>query len=422
MMKKALGRSGATPQELKALNERLKDAKKAIDALRTTKSQGFFDLPYDDIGAKRIEKIAKGIRRSFDRLIVIGIGGSDLGARTIIQALDAGKGTEVIFLSNPDPEALERFRHMPRAWWKKTAVNVVSKSGGTLETMSIFMFIREQLMRAVGDKKHASAIFVTTDPKDGILFRVATEHGYTIIPHPLNVGGRFSVLSNVGLFPAACAGIRIDRLLKGARDIEAEHRRKGAQSPSAQFAAHHYLAYKKRGQQIHVLMPYASRLGSFADWYRQIWAESLGKKRGKAHVGPTPVASLGSIDQHSQIQLYNEGPNDKVLTFIVPKHYRSKTRVPSMWKKIEGINYIGGTRFEDIMHAEHQGTAKALAKHERPNGTIYIDRISEESLGALFQFYEIATAYMGQLFGIDAYNQPGVEEGKQQAKSILMKN
>ena len=168
-------------------------------------------------------------------------------------------------------------------------------------------------------------------------------------------------------------------------------------------------------------MPYAQRLSNFGKWYLQLWAESLGKHSRQSSVGPTPVAVLGTVDQHSQIQLYNDGPNNKVVTFLEVESFRKKARVPNEAKQHEDLAYLAGVSFSDMMHSSYFGTAKALTKHQRPNGTIYIKNISPESLGALFQFYELATVYLGLLFNINPFDQPGVEEGKIQIRKRLQK-
>lgn len=418
----AVPETGITKSEWKELAPKLKAAHRSVTALRIGNTQGFFDLPFDEKQCSYISKEAKKVVSRFAHVVVIGIGGSDLGARTLWQALgNKEQGPTLHFLSNPDPEELAPWMNKG-ADWKNIALVVVSKSGSTLETMAIFTALRKSLIESVGEKNHADHVWVITDPTDGILYAIAQEHGYAIIPHPLNVGGRFAVLSSVGLFPAACGGVNIKKLLSGARAVELDHRRLGVKHDAAIFAGLHYLAYEKRGQKIHVLMPYASALQQLGFWYRQIWAESLGKRKNGGRVGPTPVAALGSVDQHSQIQLYTDGPNDKVVTFIKVNRFRQKITVPKTWMNTPELSYMCGQSFQSIMDAELSGTAHALTKSKTPNGTLIIPSITPESLGALFQFYELATAYMGELFGINAFDQPGVEEGKKHAKALLAKN
>ncbi|MBU1348654.1 glucose-6-phosphate isomerase, partial [Patescibacteria group bacterium] len=189
------------------------------------------------------------------------------------------------------------------------------------------------------------------------------------------------------------------------------------------FAALNYLAVEKRGQHIHVLMPYAESLRGFGFWFRQLWAESLGKRvvRGKKtlNVGPTPVAALGATDQHSQIQLYNEGPNDKTITFIRVESFRHNVRIPAAIKDIPSLAPLAGMPLERILHAEEQGTAAALTAAKRPNGVISIPAVTPEAMGSLIMFFELATAVSGQLYGLDAFDQPGVEAGKRATRAIL---
>jgi glucose-6-phosphate isomerase len=403
--------------ERRALQNDLRAAHERLEATREAREQGFFDLPFDTKGAALVRRAAKRVRERFSRLIVVGIGGSDLGARAIWRALGNEDG-RLTFLSNPDPETISKT--MRSVDWARTAIAAVSKSGTTLETMAAFMVLRQELIKSVGQKRHAAHVVAITDPSpSSVLYQIAGEEGYEVVPHPTNVGGRFSVLSAVGLFPAAVGGISVARLLVGAREVEDERRQNGANSLPAQYAADQYLSLARRRRHIHVLMPYADSLSDLCYWYRQLWAESLGKRRDGEPVGPTPVAAFGAIDQHSQIQLYNDGPDDKTVTFLEVERFRASVRVPNVWKDRQGIGHIGGQSLETILHAERSGTEHALARKGRACGTIRIPSVSPESMGALFMFFEAATAYMGQLMGIDAYDQPGVEEGKKETRRIL---
>lgn len=408
-----------TDAERRSVRKQLSAAHTRLEAVRKRKEQGFFDLPFDTKGVTAIERAARKVQKRFSHMIVIGIGGSDLGARTIWRALGGSKAW-LTFVSNPDPETVSHIAESTE--WSRTALNVVSKSGTTLETMAVFMTLREALIESVGEKRHAEHVVVTTDPSvSSTLYQIAKDEGYEILPHPLNVGGRFSVLSLVGLFPAAVSGVNIRKLLEGARSVETERRRKKADSVPARFAANQYLSMTAHARNIHVLMPYADLLSELGFWYRQIWAESLGKKREGTSVGPTPVAAFGAIDQHSQIQLYNEGPDDKTVTFVEVESFRRSLRVPKVWTDRKGIEYVGGLSFDDILHAERAGTEHALTSNGRPNGTLTIPKISPETLGALFMTIETATAYMGELLCVNTFDQPGVEAGKKEAKRILTK-
>jgi len=421
MMAKAVGRAGARPQEIRKLTKRLNAAKKAVIRLSKTGSQGWMTLPDDVTMAKRIKAMAAKKKR-FTACLVIGIGGSDLGARALYHAL-SGKGMDLVFAgANTDPDELACL--MSCMDLKRTLVNVISKSGDTVEPMATFLIVRDALIRAVGKARHADHIVATTDAKSGSLRAMAKREGYDTLLVPSNVGGRFSVLSDVGLFPLACAGVDISKILDGARrERNAFLKEQPTANGPTLFAALNHLAFVKRGQQIDVLMPYAESLRQFGFWYRQIWAESLGKRKDRKgrpkNVGLTPVAALGATDQHSQIQLYNEGPNDKTVTFIRVNAFASGLRIPQSVKEIPKLSYLSGMKLERVIHAEEQGTAEALRRSHRPNGTLLIPSVSPESLGSLIMFFELATAISGELFDINAYDQPGVESGKKAMRRCL---
>jgi glucose-6-phosphate isomerase len=400
----------------KPATARLRSAHLRLERLRETGEQGFFDLPFNRSEAALIERTAGRVRERFRCLIVVGIGGSELGAQAIHQAV-GGHAMDVRFLSSPDPDLLHDVCRAAR--FEKTAIHLVSKSGTTIESMAIFFTLRAELIKAVGKPRYAEHVFVTTDTNGNPLHRFALSEGYTLLPHPVTVGGRFAALSAVGLFAAAASGTPIARILSGARRMEQHRRSFGPTHVSARFAARHERAYTKEGLRIHVLMPYADRLSDMAVWYRQLWAESLGKKKGQGSVGPTPVAACGPADQHSQLQLYQDGPRDKLVTFLEVDNFTTHTKVPPIPKNFHELSYISGRGLSDIMHAERKGTARALARHNRPNETIHLVSISPESIGAFMHFYLCATAYMGELLGVNSFDQPGVEESKLATRKML---
>ena len=412
-----LKNAGRSAKEFKSLEKRLKKANKQISRLRESEQQGFMDLPYDQQSVRTMQKLARQVKLRFENMIVIGIGGSDLGTRAIYQALGhTVDGVKLYFAgNNTDPDSLSDL--LEQIDLKKTAINIVSKSGTTMETMCAFLIIREALIKKVGKKKHVQHVIVTTDLTKGVLEKIANREGYQTLAHPLNVGGRFAVLSSVGLFPAACAGISISRILKGAQSIENEHRGRGVRSAPARFAAAHFLAYQKSDQHIHVCMPYTDRLQQFGLWFRQLWAESLGKSD---QIGPTPIAALGATDQHSQLQLYLDGPKNKLITVIKCEQFNARLIVPKTYE-IDQINYFQGKPFSILNQAELMATIRALNKRNVANILLTIPKISPESLGALFMFYELACAYLGELFLINTYDQPGVQLEKTAVKHILGK-
>lgn len=406
MLAEAVGVSGAATDELAALHSALTKAKNTVILQAKRGEQGWLDLPIDVSMVGGIEKlaIAKG---KYKTCLVLGIGGSDLGTRALYKALKTeNKGMSLAFAgANTDPDELHEV--LKNVDLKRTLVNVVSKSGDTLETLAAFLIVREALKKVAG--KEAAQQIVATTGDNGALRELAAKERFATLSVPANVGGRFSVLTTVGLFPLACAGIPIRDILKGAGQIREKFLNEaGVRDEIRLFAGLQFLAHTKRKQKIQVLMPYAEALREFAFWYRQLWAESLGKK-GK---GPTPVASLGATDQHSQIQLYHDGPNDKTVTFIAVERFKHTLRLPRLTEEPESLHHLSGLSLERIIKAEREGTATALREAWRPNGTIFIPEISPNTMGALVMFFEIAAAVSGFLYGVNPYDQPGVEAGK----------
>lgn len=420
MQEKAVGRYGATSQQLRSKQRDMKRAKQALLADWKKGTQGWLGCPDDAKLVKQIEMLVKAKKR-FTTCLVIGIGGSDLGARAAYAALKhTAKGMKLEFAGgNTDPDELAEV--LARLDLKTTLVNIISKSGDTIEPMSAFFVVRDQLKKKFGAKA-GEHIVATTDAETGSLRALSEKEGYSTLPVPKNIGGRFSVLTAVGLFPLACAGIDIKKVLLGAKQMRDEFRTH-MDDPASRFALHQYLADTERRQHIHVLMPYSARLEQLGRWYRQIWAESLGKRIDRegdiVNTGPTPIAALGATDQHSQMQLYVEGPNNKTITFIEVEKFDSALKVPAGAKDISPLAYLSGIDLQRIIHAERFGTAEALRRTRRPNGTLSISRVNLESLGALFMFFEIATGIAGELYDINAYDQHGVEAGKQVAAQLL---
>lgn len=427
MMRPRVGAEGVAPEELQAIAGRLVDARNALAARRKDRSLGFFDVPGARPSRDTMRTLLDRLDREIDTLVVLGIGGSNLGAQAVIQALQGLKKTRVRPLrvlwggDATDPLAVTDL--LAQVDWKKTAINVISKSGDTIEPMSVFILLRDRLLRAVGAKKLQTRVIATTDPKKGTLRRIAEEDGLPTLPVPENVGGRFSVFTEVGAFPILAAGVDLDALWKGAAaENDRFWKAKPLEHPALAFAALQALMYMK-GKPISVLMPYAARLGLVGAWYRQLWAESLGKKSDRkgrtVNIGPTPVSAVGPADQHSQIQLYNEGPNDKSVTFVEIDRFDEDERLPEPFSEIEGVSYFAGCTFKEIVHAERQATAEALVQNRRPNGTLHIEKLNAEEVGSLLQMFMNATAVAGELFDVNAFDQPGVEAGKREMYKLL---
>jgi glucose-6-phosphate isomerase len=300
---------------------------------------------------------------------------------------------------------------------KRTLFNVVSKSGETAETAAQFMTIRQMLIDALGKSDHGKNIVAVTDPAKGTMRKICDDNRYATLPVPDGVGGRFSVLSPVGLFSAAMCGIDINALLDGAADIDARCSGPSIRlNPAAMLATLLCRLGQEKGKTIHVMMPYSNQLYLLADWYRQLWAESLGKRvdrTGKeVFAGFTPVKALGTTDQHSQVQLYREGPNDKVFGLVeVTDFGREELSIPT-GLGVEAIRYLEGSTFGKLLTAEKRATEYALLESQRPNFTITFPTIDARHVGQFIYLWEMVTAYAGLMLNIDAYDQPAVETGK----------
>ncbi|MDQ7814801.1 MAG: glucose-6-phosphate isomerase [Patescibacteria group bacterium] len=423
MLRSAVGIYGADKSVFRKNAVRLNKARKELEKEWKTEQQGWLGCPDSTEDIKAIKAAVKKCA-GFKTCLVLGIGGSDLGARAAYQALKPKNSAKNLIFAgaNTDPDELAGV--LDKLDLKTTLVDIISKSGNTIEPMATFLIVRELMMKRLGKENFASQIIATTDRSSGALRELADKEGYLTLSVPENIGGRFSVLTPVGLFPLAFAGIDISKMLAGAKDFrEGFFREKPENNPAAQFALLQYLADTERRQNIHVLMPYAQALSGMSSWYRQIWAESLGKKHSvdgeTVHVGSTPIAALGATDQHSQIQLYNEGPNNKTVTFIEIGKFAHDYKIPLSAKMIKPLAYVAGKTLQQIIKAERQATAASLADSKRPNSTIHIPEISAGTIGGLFMFFEIATALAGKLYGINPYDQPGVEAGKQAMEKIL---
>lgn len=422
MMQDVVGKHGISEVKLNKLEQRMKGAHKQAHALLASGEQGFIQTLSDKTELELIKKTAKKIQSTFSQLLVIGIGGSDLGARALQSIFASNKSkVQILFLGDTtDPEELDRI--CSQIDWKSCAINPVSKSGNTVEPLSTFLYVQKKLIKAVGKKRHADHVFVTTQDSDSIFRQLVDQYGYTLVPHPMNIGGRWTILSVVGLLSAAASGIAADQLRKGALDY---YRKANKQMNNAAmiYAALHYLGQEK-GKSLAVLMPYSSRLEQVGGWYRQLFAESLGKEKTRSkktvNTGLTPIAANGPKDQHSQVQLYASGPFDKLITFIRLEQSSKSNRVPVLAKS-HSAAYLSKMRFHEILNHEQEATAIALASKKRPSGTIVLPELSEYSIGQLICFFELACVYLAELLDINAFDQPGVEEGKKNMYALLGK-
>ncbi|MCH7530759.1 MAG: glucose-6-phosphate isomerase [Gemmatimonadetes bacterium] len=405
----------------------------ALSAWREEGDLGFLDLPYATDSVARVTELADGLGQSFDDIVVLGIGGSGLGAIALRDALlgpfwnqrsaeERDHFPRLHVLSNPDPHTFRRL--MKQIDPARALFNVVSKSGATAETMAQYLVVRELLDGLVGPDNARSHFLFTTDSTSGALRRIGDAEGVAMLPVPDNVGGRFSVLSPVGLLPAAVCGADIGALLSGAAEMESRCRTNALSSNPAGILAcllHH--ADTGQGRPIHVMMPYADRLRSTALWFQQLWAESLGKRTTLSGedkpTGPTPLAALGATDQHSLLQLLMEGPADKVVLFVAVDDPGAFVLIPQRHSEIDALSYLGGHSLGELLAAEHTATAEALRRAGRPNATIHLPAVNAHALGQLIMLLQIATVLAGSLYGVDPMNQPGVELGKQLTYGLM---
>jgi glucose-6-phosphate isomerase len=429
-------RHGVTDKELKNLAPRLKDVNKRMIADRKAGKLRYRDLPYDEDMMEAVQTEVEHFRDRCEVLIVLGIGGSALGNVALQSALNpytynlmsdrTRPGPQLFVLDNVDPDQIKSVVELITPKIKKTIVNVISKSGETAETASQFILFRDLLRQKLGNK-YKENILATTDPAGGTLREIATAEGYRTLEVPDGVGGRFSVLSAVGLFSAAMCGVDVDALLRGAAAMDKRLKDSdGVNNPAALLAAIHYILNNK-GKTISVMMPYATSLYYLADWYRQLWAESLGKQYsldGKREVftGQTPVKALGATDQHSQVQLYREGPNDKIFTFLEVERFASKPTIPQSMKQVKTLAYLAGSNFQTLINSEKLGTEYALLESKRPTTTVVFPRISPETVGQFLYLYEVAVSYMGGLLDINTYDQPAVQLGKDATYALMGKD
>jgi len=406
MMGEVIGENGISERQIEGIKTKVYD----ID--RRIKSKEYPELAFIDLleqDTSEIKNIASFVRESFENFIILGIGGSALGPKAIVEALsplhNLDKKPRVFIYDNVDPRTLDRILSLTNMG--KTAVNIITKSGSTAETIASFMILWNKLSNTVSDpSKHFIA---TTDPEKGNLRKIANEKKLKTLSIPPGVGGRYSVLSPVGLLLAEVIGINTDEMLQGARDIhkkcsEAEIWK----NPAYLFGVLLYLMEREEKRGINVMVPYTDGLKSLSEWFCQLWSESL----GKLGMGLTPYPSLGTTDQHSQLQLWMEGPEDKVVIFIKIGDYGVDIEIPKVFQDMDGLNYLGGHTLSELIKAEQESTELALTKIKRPNMTISITRIDAYHMGQLFHFFEMATAFTGFLYGISPFNQPGVEEGK----------
>jgi glucose-6-phosphate isomerase len=430
---------GLAPAVRTMLAERFPDVQAAVRSYRAAGEYGFTTLGAQDALVSALEAFALARHRTFDHLLILGIGGSALGMRALLTALRPAAWNEwpadrrdgwptVTILENVDPMTVAAT--LDRLDPRRTLVNVISKSGGTAETLAQYLIVRAWLEQAVGTTALPDHIVVTTDPERGALRALVREEGFPSFEVPPAVGGRFSVLTAVGLLPAALVGLDIRALVAGAaaavRSAESDSLE---ENPPARWAGLQWQAQLTRAANIHVLMPYSDRLRDTAEWFRQLWAESLGKQfdRQGAEVfrGPTPLAAIGATDQHSQVQLFMEGPFDKTITFIRTADTMQMMPIPAangQQRAASGddpLAYLPGHTLGQLLDAEFLATREALRQQGRMNMTLTLDAVGPRELGYLIMFFQLATGYAGVWYDVNPFDQPGVELGKDLTRAAM---
>jgi glucose-6-phosphate isomerase len=421
------GAGGLERADLAALAPGAQEAFDAFEARRRAGELGFADLPRDTAAADATIRLARDLAGKLDNLVLLGIGGSSLGGRAIVSALchpfhnllprERRGAMRVFFPDNSDPATFEAL--LGTLDLGDTCFATVTKSGGTAETMAQHLALRERCLARFGEEGYRARCVLVTDPEKGALRAIADAEGLRTLAVPANVGGRFSALSAVGLLPAAAAGVDVADLLAGAAAMEARCRTGAVgQNPALLLASTLHLMDRRRGRRIHVLMPYADALRDTGDWFVQLWAESLGKR---PDVGPTPFRAVGATDQHSSLQLMMEGPHDKVVTLVRVARTRADVSmsVPDAYRRHAEIAYLHGHTMGELIEAERRATEAALRKAGRPTISIELPRLDARAMGELLMLLELATAYAGGLYGVNAFDQPGVEAGKRYAQGLL---
>jgi len=385
----------------------------------------WMNLGYNEETVWYVKEYAARVKGKYENVLILGIGGSALGGMAVCEALlkpywniltpeQRENYPRIFFLDNIDPDYINGL--LDTLDLKKTLVNVITKSGSTPETMAQFMIIKDRLEKEMGDD-YRKNIVATTDNQTGVLRQLAEQEGYKTFTVPDDIGGRFSVFSAVGLFPFALVGIDIDEIVQGIKDMDFALKNTDIRNNiAAQGALINYLLNTQKGKNISVMMPYSNKLRYVADWFVQLWAESLGKETNrngeKVHIGPTPLKALGATDQHSQMQLFNEGPNDKLITFIRVENFKTSLEIPQIFE-YTSIGYLGGKTINDLFNAEADATKVVLSNyHQKPNVTITLPEVTPYYMGQLLYMLEVQTAIAGELYNIDAFNQPGVEQAQ----------
>jgi glucose-6-phosphate isomerase len=424
--------NGILSEQFRKLAEKTSPLISKLNEERKSGKIPYRDLPFNTKISQQVKELVTRIGSGCENLVVLGIGGSALGNIALQTALspymyntndNQRNGPRLFVFDNVDPTQFVSFLEWLGDGLEKTIFNVISKSGRTSETAAQFMIIRQMLLDKLGPENLREHIVATTDAKQGTLRKIADNSNLRCLEVPDGVGGRFSVLSAVGLFSAAMCGIDIDSLLAGARDMDERVSCEDFyKNPAAINAAINYHFYNE-GKKISVMMPYSCALKDLADWYRQLWAESLGKKEDLAghevFIGPTPVKALGTTDQHSQVQLYREGPNDKLFTFLQVENFDRDIKIGPAPDCAPELGYLADKNLSTLLNSEKMATEYALIESKRPCLSVIFPKVNAYTIGQFIYLFEVTTSIAGALFNINPYDQPAVELGKEATFALM---
>ncbi len=411
LLEPAVGEHGLGEDAVAALDSRILEYRQTLAAERAYGLHAHMGLAHDAEMLENILRATQPLLGRFRHLVLLGIGGSSLGLQMLVHALQP-RGPALHVVDNTDPTLFAEVREAIEL--EHTLFIPVSKSGGTIETVAALGYFAGELNKA--GLKLADHMLAITDPVKGHLRDFANRHGIPTAEIPPAVGGRFSVLTAAGLAPAALMNIDIAALLQGAaRTAELCTSGVTADDWPASLGLLAPELCLKRGKNALVVMPYSSRLEYLSDWFVQLWDESLGKD-GK---GQAAIPAVGASDQHSQLQLFLEGPNDKALLFMRVEKHQPDIRLGAFEWEHFGAGYVQGKTLGEIINAQQAGTAQACTERKRPNATLALPYLDASTLGELVMGLEIATSYAGWAFGVNPYDQPAVELGKRISRRML---
>lgn len=413
-----VGAAGLDEEKLKTLTAQTAGALDSILKAHKENVLPLLRLPDATADLEAIEGTAARMIESFDDVVVLGTGGSSLGGRTLCALARTNKDKPRLhFLDNVDGDTFERL--FASVDPKRTGFIVISKSGSTAETLSQMFHCLDVFERTIGKDGIAKAFLAITEPGDNVLRRIAKRWNMETLDHDPKVGGRYSALSIVGLLPTLIAGLDAQAVREGAKSVLDPILKGVAPETIAPcVGAALSIGLARQGANMSILMPYVDRLADFGLWYRQLWAESVGKD-GK---GTTPIRAMGTVDQHSQLQLYLDGPRDKMFSVIFSKAAGTGGLVRKDMADDPSLAYLAGRTLGDLLDAEQRATAETLIKRGCPTRIFRLDHVNEQAVGALMMHYMIETIVAAHLMGVDPFDQPAVEDGKVLARKYLQES